>query len=866
LGSRPFGMEAVFLSRRTSQAQAQAEETQRIADGPSFQELLCQLTERHDFELLTLRKELQLNGRSGPERGPASPAAFPGSEEEGALCAASTLAPHGGHNGVQDAAVPRVPSVDIRHSLETVAKANPDAEMAELAEKPSGTAEICHVNSIGRKPRLITEDMPDSHTEGRDWPTHPPSRGERRSSDYGTDGRDPGKGSAGRRSGPGGTSFSPMTKQGSTASTEKEFELKAIWHALKKATVSDHHALKKTTVQTMEFPESNEHIIDGGRCAKRFVLHPSSLKRLAWDLFGFACLSYDIVIIPFQSAFNPPPFTFGQFMGIFSMVFWTVDIPLSMITGFQKGGSTVMVPRYILGKYARTWLLMDLCVVGLDWGVMIWTEANDGAETNDAVRQGRSLRMLRYLRALRLLRLLKLRKIFNEIQDHINTEMLATSFTIIRIIVGLVVANHIIACGWFALGESKIGKGDGDNEHSWVAANKMMERNIGYRYATSMHWSLTQFTPASMEIRPYNFGERLFSIIVLIMAMVTFSSFVSTLTASITRLSDIRKNELRQFWLLRRYLRDLKISRQLALRVQRYVEYSFARQQSTVQESDVKLLMLLSEPLREELKVEIFGPCLCIHPLFEEIQDSVRGFSKAMQALNIAHGDIVFSYGEESMEMYFVTRGQLQYERGKEVELLSSEQEDPEQNSFDPLDVSIDRQVTPDADVTSEVETLSRGEWLCEPPLWTNWHHRGFLTAQSDCTLVAVDSSQFSVVIRSSAPNWGFVRRYATNYVELLNNLKPATCSDVMNREFPNIAADGLRSASSKSIRNTGIGLSSNRMSKRRMGTHGRGHGGETRLEMVQLAWLRFKNWRWTSWLFTPFGGRDSQEIPGDIT
>merc|ERR1719330_1891340 len=121
---------------------------------------------------------------------------------------------------------------------------------------------------------------------------------------------------------------------------------------------------------------------------------------------------------------------------------------------------------------------------------MLWSEAN-GGPSSEAFRQGRSLRMLRYLRALRLLRLLKLRKVFNEIQDHINTEMLATVFVIVRIIVALVVANHLIACGWYALGE-----GSALSEHSWVVANGMLERDLGYRYATSLHWSLTQFTPA----------------------------------------------------------------------------------------------------------------------------------------------------------------------------------------------------------------------------------------------------------------------------------------------------------------------------------------------------------------------------------
>merc|ERR1719469_636206 len=123
-----------------------------------------------------------------------------------------------------------------------------------------------------------------------------------------------------------------------------------------------------------------------------------------------------------------------------------------------------------------------------------------------------------------------------------------------------------------------------------------------------MHWSLTQFTPASMEVRPYNVKERIFSIVVLLGALVSFSSFVSTLTASITYLSSLRSNEVRQFWMLRRYLKELRISRSLSLRVQRYCEYSWNREQSRVQKRSVTLLAYLSGPLREELNAETFAP------------------------------------------------------------------------------------------------------------------------------------------------------------------------------------------------------------------------------------------------------------------
>ena len=37
-------------------------------------------------------------------------------------------------------------------------------------------------------------------------------------------------------------------------------------------------------------------------------------------------------------------------------------------------------------------------------------------------------------------------------------------------------------------------------------------KNLWYKYSTALHWSLTQFTPASMEVMPQNEYERFFTV------------------------------------------------------------------------------------------------------------------------------------------------------------------------------------------------------------------------------------------------------------------------------------------------------------------------------------------------------------------
>ena len=91
------------------------------------------------------------------------------------------------------------------------------------------------------------------------------------------------------------------------------------------------------------------------------------------------------------------------------------------------------------------------------------------------------------------------------------------------IVVMILIANHVVACSWFWIGAST----DPENQ-SWVnkAKSKQAWNSLVYRYATSLHWSLTQFTPSSMEVVPMNTKERIFAVCVLLFALIVFSSFV----------------------------------------------------------------------------------------------------------------------------------------------------------------------------------------------------------------------------------------------------------------------------------------------------------------------------------------------------
>merc|ERR1719277_307460 len=132
---------------------------------------------------------------------------------------------------------------------------------------------------------------------------------------------------------------------------------------------------------------------------------------------------------------------------------------------------------------------------------------------------------------------------------------------------------------------------------NWVDVGGVAGSDVFYLYTTSLHWSLTQFTPASMDISARNFSERVFSVVVLLFAMLVFSSIVASITSAMTALRNLQGNEMRQFWLLRRYLRQRNIPKGLSDRIIKFLEHRSSVQGKLVQREKVPVLGGLSEAL-----------------------------------------------------------------------------------------------------------------------------------------------------------------------------------------------------------------------------------------------------------------------------
>jgi len=497
--------------------------------------------------------------------------------------------------------------------------------------------------------------------------------------------------------------------------------------------------------------QQNEELFDENLLAKTgpwWICSPHARHRLAWDMAGIAVIGWDLVVIPL-GVFQLPKSDLLDIMGFVTLFFWSFDMLFSMTTGFyRKPGQCEetalhevleMQPRRILRHYFRTSFPLDVFVVGIDWLVLVigatdFGKANQGGlESAGIARVSKLIRILRILRTLRLLRLAKLRTLFYHLQEMVDCESISVIVNMVKNVLCILVVNHVIACVWYLIGISV------KDQPTWVEVHRLRpeDADFYYRYATALHWSLTQFTPASMHVQPQNTTERFFAVIVLLFAMIVFSSFVSSITAAMTNLRNISGKQAQQLFLLRKYLKQTHVSKDLSARVIRYILLVVAEKKKHITENSVDLLKLASRHLISQLKVEMYMPHMEWHPFFRQLYLETPNVSRRLCAVatrweSLSQCDILFHKGEPAAEMCIVRQGKLLYRHSSEGDSVPVE----------------------------------AGVWICEAILWLEWSHQGDMLASTDSQLIAVDSSKFreTLVNHCSAHMVSYSVLYARNF------------------------------------------------------------------------------------------------------
>jgi len=490
------------------------------------------------------------------------------------------------------------------------------------------------------------------------------------------------------------------------------------------------------------------------RCHQKLIVRPNSVVRLAWDFLSCIMVCYDVVTIPlmvvclekgdFLGGGNGP---FTEAMDFVTTFFWTVDVPCSFLTGYHNDGVIEMRAIHIAMNYFKTWFTFDILVVAIDWAMVYMTTSGRSAHALGLFRIGKSVRMARILRTLRLLRFIKLQRVLFECLERISSESIRTGLNIFMAVLFIFGINHYLACGWFLVGHV----GWSLDAPNWIEMNRMQERTVVYAYCSSLHWSMTQFTPAGMEIRPYNIAERVYSIICLVFALITFSSFLGSITASITTLRKHSTETGRQQIKLRTYLAKNKVSAGLSKHIWSYLQQNHYSHQTRGRKENLEVLGLLPPHLFGALHLELYGPYLTRAPFFYQYtalcrQGIIEVCSHGFSELSLVCGDYLFTSGKLAQKMYFTASGYMKYEH----------------------------------QFVGFQHVLGPGSWASEPVLWVRWVHVAPMIASTSCEVLALDSEKFRSVVGCFQHSAAFVRMYAQLFRNHLLDMGIDGLSDVI--------------------------------------------------------------------------------------
>ncbi len=225
------------------------------------------------------------------------------------------------------------------------------------------------------------------------------------------------------------------------------------------------------------------------RAGFQMIQHPGSSLRAWWDTLGMMMLAYDLVVIPLR-VFDIGESMFLTVMFWVAHLYWNLAIPISFITGYDDAGVLVLDLTKTAKNYGTSWFLFDLALVSLDWTILALDPSSAGV-----ARLSRTARSLRFLRLLRLGRAVRIGTVIQSIQEQLTSRMANIQYSILKIIIQLVLSNHIIACLWFGLGAFH------DSESSWVEELDLENQSTAYQYATSPWVALFTIFTLSMFVK-----------------------------------------------------------------------------------------------------------------------------------------------------------------------------------------------------------------------------------------------------------------------------------------------------------------------------------------------------------------------------
>lgn len=337
------------------------------------------------------------------------------------------------------------------------------------------------------------------------------------------------------------------------------------------------------------------------------------------------------------------------------------------------------------------------------------------------------------------------------------SKLLFTTANIIRLLLGVAITNHFLACGWYAIGRlSKQVHDDEGGEGYWFEHLDYTNATMRLRYIVSYHWSIAQFTPCAANYHPQSFMERCYAVGMLFIGLVLFSSLLGSVTALINEARKAAFARLKEDDLMRGFLNRNHVPAALMHQVLSFMKehHRSVTASKKVLESEVPAFSALPPTLQEALRLHAYEPHLEQYALFAVLfSPSTRIMMKELCHTGVTErryvkGEELFQFLDPAKRALLVSEGEVVFYR---VHKHSSEITYAIEAEGDQVRVGTRRRLI-----------------IAEVGLWTRWEHLGLLVADMPTILQEVQNDKFRAAAEKHLATLTRLRRYAKRFLAAL--------------------------------------------------------------------------------------------------
>mmetsp|Transcript_85586 Transcript_85586/g.163724 ORF Transcript_85586/g.163724 Transcript_85586/m.163724 type:complete len:800 (-) Transcript_85586:93-2492(-) len=511
-----------------------------------------------------------------------------------------------------------------------------------------------------------------------------------------------------------------------------------------------------TPARAASGPNSNdEEILVGSTlrslsCIQRFMIHPDSKFCRFVAMLSGVIIAQDLVLFPVSFLFEVDSLVWFSSMSWISTLFWSLDMPVSFLSGYYANGVVEMRPSRVACHYMKSFFILDFMILMSDWFTLLMAAM---FEKNSLLRVSRTMKYYRFLRIVRMLRLMKIFILLKSYVDGYATELMMVTVRLAFLIFVLLMVSHYMACSWYALAYYNTA------EVTWADQHNLAGSSPFHMYTVALHWSLTQLTPATNNIAPVNHSERSFAIMVVLFALIMFSTFLSSLTNALRQIQTLYLHQQEEEAQVRNFLHARGVPLDMARQIWNFYRYHYKTPQKRIHFADLEVMKKLPQQLRKNVHKHINLPVLTRHATFERFskmdRDAILSIcDTCLTEVFYRNESEVFTSGDAAQFMYFLILGSMSY----------------------------------DCKLYTEVAFIQAPQFISEVAVWANWSHCGNLATVSQCEAVLVDTNSFRVDMlrRVRPPALRCLMTYAAGYIKEINSAfaGPHAITDIVNPQW----------------------------------------------------------------------------------